>query len=228
MLSKTNIEERLHNVREKRIDTYQLMHEVHELLKQEFHEVRGPENSFNFEKLNPERIYHLNDIQNICVTYRLRFLNAHFFKGPFPMEAVEEIQHLEELHETSVSHLKIMAPAKLLKLENADDPLLFAPLGNDYYYLIHKWGNDLHPLRKLLMWPFKNFENIILTIFVMSIILTAITPMQAFTKGDVTQTEYILMFLFIFKAVAGITLFYGFAKGKNFNEAIWDSKYYNA
>ena len=120
-----------------------------------------------------------------------------------------------------------MAPAKLLKLENADDPLLFAPMGNDYFYLIHKWGTDLHPLRKWLMWPYKNFENLIFTVFVLSILLTAMTPMQVFTKGEVTNTEYLMMFLFMFKAVGGIVLFYGFAKGKNFNEAIWDSKYYN-
>ena len=100
-------------------------------------------------------------------------------------------------------------------------------MGNDYYYLIHKWGNDLHPFRKLLMWPYKTFKNLVFTIIVISILLTAITPMQAFTKGDVGNQEYLLMFLFMFKAIGGAVLFYGFAKGKNFNTAIWDSKYYN-
>jgi hypothetical protein len=120
-----------------------------------------------------------------------------------------------------------MAPAKLLKLENADDPLLFASMGNGYYYLIHKWGNDLHPFRKALMWPYKTFENLVFTIFVMSILLTAITPMQVFTQREIGNQEYLLMFLFMFKAVGGTVLFYGFAKGKNFNTAIWNSKYYN-
>ncbi|WP_395062778.1 hypothetical protein [Flavobacterium sp.] len=36
-----------------------------------------------------------------------------------------------------------MAPSKAFNLKKYDDPLLFAPIGNDYYYLIHKWGNDL-------------------------------------------------------------------------------------
>ena len=166
-------------------------------------------------------------IEKICVNYRLRFLDTHFFKGPIPEEAISQIRTLEKAHQTSLHNLKIMAPAKLLKLENADDPLLFAPMGNNYYYLIYTWGNDLHPLRKWLMWPYKTFENLVITLFFISIILTAITPMQAFTKNDVTQTEYLLMFLFMFKAVAGIVLFYGFAKGKNFNTAIWNSKYYN-
>jgi hypothetical protein len=120
-----------------------------------------------------------------------------------------------------------MAPAKLLKLENADDPLLFVPLSNDYFYLVHKWGNDLHPLRKALMWPFKTFENLVLSIFILSILITMISPIGWFTNTPAAQ-EYLLLFLFIFKGIAGMVLFYGFAKGKNFNEAIWDSKYYNA
>lgn len=241
MISKTNIESRLGQNRDRRISPQDLLKEVaatleaHETernkIKNVLTQVENKEsstNEFRFEALEAERIFHIRDIQSTCVTYRLRFLDAHFFKGEFPEEAVSRIQNLERTHETKVSGFKIMAPAKLLKLENADDPLLFAPMGNDYYYLIYKWGNDLHPLRKWLMWPFKNFENLIFTIFVTSILLTAMTPMQAFTKSEVTQTEYLLMFLFMFKAVAGIVLFIGFAKGKNFNEVIWNSKYYNA
>jgi Trk-type K+ transport system membrane component len=37
----------------------------------------------------------------------------------------------------------------------------------------------------------------------------------------------ILSFLFVFKSLAGIALYYCFWQGKNFNEAIWNSKYYN-
>ena len=86
----------------------------------------------------------------------------------------------------------------------------------------------MHPFRELLMWPYKNFENLVFTVFLLSILLTAITPMGLFTKSVVTLQEYFLMFLFMFKAVGGIVLFYGFAKGKNFNTAIWNSRYYNA
>ena len=100
-------------------------------------------------------------------------------------------------------------------------------MGNDYFYLIHKWGNDLHPLRKALMWPYKTIENLVLTVFFISLVLTAITPIHLFSTGPTTQ-EYLLLFLFMFKWIGGMVLFYGFAKGKNFNTAIWNSKYYNA
>ena len=238
MFSKTDIEQQLVKYRNKEISPDQILDEVKAILAKDEDErervkskLAQPsiqkENAFNLDLLDTDKIFHVQNIKKLCVDYRLRFLASHYFKGPIPEETITKIQHLEKAHHISLEGLKIMAPAKLLKLENADDPLLFAPIGNDYYYLIHKWGNDLHPFRKLLMWPYKNFENLIFTLFIISIFLTAITPMQAFTKGEVTQTEYLLMFLFMFKAVGGIVLFYGFAKGKNFNTAIWDSKYYN-
>ncbi|MEZ4779398.1 MAG: hypothetical protein R2786_08485 [Flavobacteriaceae bacterium] len=238
MLPKTNIETQLKRSRNRRTSIDSLISEVHKILEENSKEravimeglfEKGDHsiNNFQFHLLEKQHIFHITDIEKICVDYRLRFLDTHFFKGPIPEEAISKIRAIEKGHRTSLHNLKIMAPAKLLKLENADDPLLFAPMGNNYYYLIHKWGNDLHPLRKWLMWPYKTFENLVITLFFLSIILTAITPMQAFTKNPVTQTEYLLMFLFMFKAVAGIVLFYGFAKGKNFNTAIWNSKYYN-
>jgi hypothetical protein len=76
------------------------------------------------------------------------------------------------------------------------------------------------------MWPYKSFENIVFTVFVLSLLITFITPIDLFTKTYRIQ-EFLLLFLFIFKGLAGMVLFYGFAKGKNFNSAIWDSKYYN-
>lgn len=238
MFEKTNLETQLHRTRNKRITPEVLMQEVSTILEEnskrraeiteKLKAATGEINNFNLDLLETERIFHVEDIKKLCVTYRLRFLDSRFFKGEMPEEAISKIRQLEKEHDTSLSGFKIVAPAKRLKLENADDPLLLAPMGYDYYYLIHKWGNDLHPFRKLLMWPYKNFENLVFTVLLLSIVLTAMTPMQLFTRGEVTMQEYFLMFLFMFKAVGGIVLYYGFAKGKNFNVAIWDSKYYNA
>tara|TARA_R100001369_G_scaffold61746_4_gene88637 strand:+ start:2893 stop:3609 length:717 start_codon:yes stop_codon:yes gene_type:complete len=238
MLSKTNIELKLEQLRNKRISEEAILDEVAQIfseieakrniIKQTLkQESLKKQNTFNFDKLESNRIYHISDIQKLCVDYRLRFLDSRFFKGTIPEEAVSKIRQLENEHDTSLKNFKIIAPAKLLKLENADDPLLFAPMGNDYFYLIHKWGNDLHPLRKVLMWPYKTLENLVITVFLVSLLLTAITPINLFSTGPTTQ-EYLLLFLFMFKWVGGMVLFYGFAKGKNFNTAIWNSKYYNA
>lgn len=238
MFEKTNIEDLLKEARTRRVSDSTITEELREIFSKNDKEreiivqklgekSRKTENQFKIDLLEGNRIFHLQDIQKMCVTYRLRFLDSGFFKGVIPEEAVSNIRKLEKEHQTSLNGFKIMAPAKLLKLENADDPLLFSPIGNDYYYLVHKWGNDLHPFRKFLMWPFKNFENLLFLIFILSILLTMATPISLFSKTPVMQ-EYLMLFLFVFKGMAGMVLFYGFAKGKNFNTAIWDSKYYNA
>lgn len=181
-------------------------------------------NQFNFDLLESDRIYHLNTIKNVCVNYRLRFLDFKYFKSPLPEEAKIKIEATEEQHDTSLTNFKIMAPSALFRLESTDDPLLFVPLGNDYFYLIHKWGNDLKPLRRLRMWPFKNIWNLLLLILGLSFIATELTPLRLFTKQP-DGTAYWMLFFFMFKALASIVLFYGFALGKNFNPAIWNSKY---
>jgi hypothetical protein len=238
MFSRTNIEKQLLKYRSKRIDEQAIMDEVQRIFSE--NEIQREEiiaalteksveteNAFNFDLLDTNHIFHIEDIKNLCINYRLRFLDSRYFKAEIPEAAISEIRSLENKHGLALKNFKIVAPAKLLKLENADDPLLFAPMGNNYFYLIHKWGNDLHPFRKLLMWPYKSFENLVFTVAVLSFLITALMPMQWFTPNANFQ-EYLFLFLIIFKGVGGMVIFYGFSKGKNFNGAIWNSKYYNA
>ncbi len=238
MFSRTNIEKQLLKFRSKRVGEQQIMDEVQRIFlenKKNRNEIVSSlteksneiENHFNFNLLETKHIFHIEDIKKLCITYRLRFLDSHYFKGSFPEEAISEIRNLEKNHQITLKNFKIIAPAKLLKLENADDPLLFAPMGNDYFYLIHKWGNDLHPFRKLLMWPYKSLDNLVCTVVVLSILLTAITPVYLLTPNPGIG-EYIFLAFYIFTGIGGMVIFYGFSKGKNFNGAIWNSKYYNA
>ena len=134
------------------------------------------------------------------------------------------ILNIYSIYKVSVVNI---APSKLFKLEDKDDPLLFAPIGNGYYYLIHKWGNDLHPLRKALVWPFKGMINLTITTLVISYLLTLLVPNGLFSKSY-SGAEFWVIFFFMFKSIAAVVIFYGFALGKNFNPAIWNSKYFNA
>ena len=184
-------------------------------------------NAFDIEQLASDKIYHLDTIRDICIDYRLRFLDLKYFKNDLPQEAFDKIAALEMEHDTTLTGFKVMAPSKLFRLKNTDDPLLFVPLGNDYFYLIHQWGDDLHPFRKALMWPFKNIWNLLLTLLVVSWGVTLITPMAIFTKTT-SWTTFWMVYFFNFKAIASVVLFSGFALGKNFNPAIWNSKYNKA
>ena len=238
MLPRTNLETKLSKLRAKKFDENSWRDQVEAIFKiDEQKDERilnnlengssGPANEFEFDLLDSKKIYHIDQIKKICITYRLRFLDTKYFKGKIPIQALSEIKDLEKNHNIEMKGYKIMAPSKLFKLENADDPLLFAPMGNDYFYLIHKWGNDLSPFRKLTMWFFKSFENLIVLTFLVSLIATFLVPDGLFSKESSTS-NFIMVFFFMFKSVAAVVLFYGFALGKNFNTAIWDSKYYNA
>ena len=184
-------------------------------------------NNFDFDLLETDKIFHLEHIKKVCIDYRLRFLDLKFFKNKLPEQAHEEIESLEHNHKTKLGEFKIMAPSILFRLKKTDDPLLFVPIGNNYFYLVHKWGNDLNPFRKIFMWPFKNVWNLLLVIFAFSWFITELTPMILFTRTPNTSSYWMLLF-FIFKALSSVVIYFGFALGKNFNPAIWNNRYNKA
>lgn len=238
-LQRVNIAEKILQNRKRRIAEQEILELVQNIYREEAlreeeiistlqdEEDFSASNPFDPDKLEANRIFHLDDIEKICIEYRLRFLNSALFKAELPYEALIKIKEVEKEHNISLKGFKIMAPASAFKLENADDPLLFAPIGNQYFYLIHSWGRDLHPLRKVLMWPFRHFENFMGFLLVLSFLLTSLIPEGMFSLNQNT-TEFIILFFFMFKWTTGLAIFYGFKYGKNFSSAIWNSTYFNA
>ena len=237
MLNPVNLKKALEKARPSRtdVDIQALVNSIWEQEEKEKQRIRNglsdqseaTQNSLDFSLLETDRIYSLDTIREVCTDYRLRFLDIRYFKPELPQEAIEEIRTLERQHGTELQGMKIMAPSKLFRLEDKDDPLLFAPIGNDYFYLIHQWGNDLHPLRKLLVWPMKGMVNLVITLLVLSYFITLMVPQGLFSK-EVGFTEFWILYFFMFKCIGFVALYYGFAKSKNFNPFIWNSKYFNA
>ena len=182
---------------------------------------------YNISKIDSNKLFHVNQIKKICIDYRLRFLELNLFKGKVPKKAYQNLEKFKADHPNLKFDLKIMAPSKLFELENYDDPLLFASLGNGYYYLIHKWGNDLSFFRKISVWPFKNLVNILTFISIIYLVITALVPGNIFYYDGKPGTQFFITFLFILKSVIAIFIYYGFSLGKNFNEFIWNRKYFN-
>ena len=182
---------------------------------------------YNPDKIDSNRLFHVDQIRKICIDYRLRFLDFNFFKGGVPDEAYARLKEFELNHPDLDLNIKMMAPTKLFKLENYDDPLMFVSLGNNYYYLIHKWGNDMSYFRKMFMWPFKNIYNILIYIATISLLFTTFVPDGIFFYKNNPEIQFFVVFLFMFKSLVAIFIYFGFAMGKNFNENIWNSKFYN-
>ena len=181
-------------------------------------------NKLIFDKLESENIFHIDSIKKLCIKYRLRFLDTSLFMGDYPSELYNIIPRLEKIHDTKFKNFKIMAPSRLFRLRVKEDPLLFIPMGNGYYYLVYKWGKDLKTYRKILVWPFKNINTLIFSSVILSLISTAFWGSIFNTFSDI---QLFVIFIFNIKTFVFVTFYLLFMMRKNFNESIWNSKYKN-
>lgn len=239
LLERVNLQNKLEKFRKQETSEELILKEVQKILqeagdrKQEIIDrvtnERADEtinNDLEFDLLEGSRIFHISQIKKICITYRLRFLSTRYFKEELPAEAIFAIKELERTHKTMLRGFKMIAPAKYFRLENADDPMLFAPIGNNYFYLVHKWGRDIHPFRKLVMWPLKNLETLIIFSFFSSFLLTFLVREVFFSRFQETS-EFLILFLYSFKSLIALIFFYGISLGKNFSSGNWNSKFFN-
>lgn len=240
LIARTNLQKKLESLRKNEIKEEFLLQQVEEILKgeklkeedilkriREGHPDDINYNPFIFDLLESGRIFHLSQIKKICIDYRLRFLETKYFRADLPSEAITAVKELEKTHNIELKGFRMVAPASYFRLENADDPLLFAPIGNSYYYLVHKWGRDMHPLRKMAVWPLRNLENLLIFSFIISFFLTFGIREVFFSRYQETS-QFLVLFMYSFKSVVALTFFYGISLGKNFSSGNWNSKFYNA
>lgn len=179
-------------------------------------------NNLKFDKMESKNIFHQDTIKKICVRYRLRFLDSNLFKGEYPKNITSIIKNVEIKHDTTLSNFMIMAPSKLFKIKSPDDPILFVPIGNNYYYLIHKWGEEFNVFRKLLVLPFKNIDNLTIFSVLVSVVFSLLCKV---IMPSLTFSEVFILFLFLVKGFIFIFFYMFFLTRRNFNESIWNSKY---
>lgn len=102
---------------------------------------------------NQERVFHISQIQAICEKYYLRFLPTRKYRGIIDTELPNRISNFEIAYNLKCSdyNTRIVAPMESFELEKKPkDPLMFYEINDEYFYLIHKWGNDLSIYRSIL------------------------------------------------------------------------------
>jgi hypothetical protein len=190
----------------------------------------GSVDQLDSSKLDPTRIYGVAEIKKICVDYRLRFLDAKYFKGKIPHEAISKVKALQKDQDVELKGFKMIAPAPMFRLVEKDkDPLLFINLGNGLYYLVYKWGNDLNRFRKVMVYPFRKFESLFTTIIAFAFLIAAAVPSEIMMGPKDTTSMHIrvIFFFYLFLAFSGLTALYGFSRMKNFSVALWKSRYFD-
>lgn len=181
------------------------------------------------DKLSINKVYSEETIKQICIKYRLRFLDSKHFKAEYPYEALHQIKEFEQTHQVKIQHFKIIAPYDMFQLTDVnEDPLLFAQLSDNNFYLLHKWGHDLKWHRGILNFPLQS----IYTFFLSTILIAAIVALSfPFDWLNVSRdseymfrfwltTHFTIAFFFFF-------IFLGSMSNASFSDSAWNSKYYN-
>jgi hypothetical protein len=179
------------------------------------------------DKLN---LFTIKEIKNICLKYNLRFLDSSYFKSEFPYEAILKIKDFELKYNVKIKNFKVVAPAEVFKLEDCNkDPLLFAQLADNRYYLIHQWGNDLAWYRALVSYPIKSVYSYFIFLWLPAAIIAFSLPfswLNVASENEFTLRIWLTVHSFI--ALFFFIIFLGSTAHKNFSENSWDSKYYNS
>jgi len=175
----------------------------------------------DLSKLDSNNIYSIEQIKQICVKYRLRFLDSKAFIGEIPAEAIMKVKALEKKLGHPIDGFKIVAPKKLFQLEDKDsDPLLFLQLADNKFYFIHKWGGELNRFRALLAAPLRSFMSMFWTLLGVAFLFSLAIPTASI---DV----FIFLFVHSFIAICGIACMIIFMIRENFSDSEWNSKFFS-
>ena len=125
-------------------------------------------------------VYHVKDVHQVCVQYRMRMLPSHHYHGPIDPEFGVKLKHFQEKYQLTATDLEekffIVAPAETFDLDRRQrpliDPLLLYKIDEEHYRLVHQWGGDLHPLRYLRSWRHRNLTNMTLYWTVLTFLIT--------------------------------------------------------
>jgi hypothetical protein len=189
-----------------------------------------------FAEINSKKnysIFNLKSIKNIATQYRLRFLPTKYFKNQIPKEAIFKIKEIEKENNITVKQFFILAPSQAFDLEDCNkDPLLFIPLKNKEFLLVHKWGDDLGWFKKLLALPLKSLESMIATVGITAFLIAAFTPTWLILNGAELDMGYfgyhrIAWFLYSFIMLCSLSTFMCFSQNIYPSEYQWDKKTYN-
>lgn len=122
--------------------------------------IRGEQ--LELEKLENEyegKVYKKEQIEALCVDYRLRFLQSRYYTGSYDVEVASKIKEFAKSTNSSIDDYTlgrrffVMAPAKMFELKDEKyiskaelrrqaDPAIFYQIDENHYRLIHKWGSD--------------------------------------------------------------------------------------
>ncbi len=180
------------------------------------------------QRVDPDRVFSVDAIRELCIAYRLRFLDAGYFKGVLPPRALYELRRLELRSHMPLKGFKVLAPAKSFKIrDRRTTPFLFVAVGPKHFYLVHSWGKTLTPWHALLAWPWRGPFELGITVLFVAVLaacslpnqLIGVDPAEAWWGG-----HRMLALLWTSMVCASITVFSWFAFFGKFSRHAWTDR----
>lgn len=175
-----------------------------------------------------ENLFTLSEIKAVAITNRLKFLESSAYKKEIPYEAICLIKDLNRQYGKDLKAFKILGlPEAFSDKESNYQRSLFVKTSADYYLLLFQWGSKIKRARKVRYWPMRTFENLGISIFSFTLIVTLSLPTFLITLDQDAEywsgyrggTFFHLLFFF-----TGFTAYLTFAFGINFSSSIWDRR----
>jgi hypothetical protein len=180
------------------------------------------------EGLKEKYLYTTEELKQLCINLRLKFLDSQNYPFDVPYEAISKINQLNKQQGKNIHGFKIMSTAQAFKKpSNSVNFALFAPtlLGN--YYLIHSWGHRFKWYQKILAFPLRSFETLAVCLIMWTAIVTLCLPTFLITL-DRTATYWsgyragTFFHLLIFFSGISAYILVGF--NKRFSGSVWQEE----
>ena len=177
------------------------------------------------EKIETEyegKVFTIDQIEKLCVDYRLRFLQSRFYTGSYDVEVAAKIKDFSKTTNTSIDEWSLerrffmMAPKEMFQLttekyiskaeiRRRQDPAIFYQIDEKHYRLIHKWGDDFTIFRLIEGFRWKSWwsHQLFNTVMLMPIVaffwfMCFETPAAQFENHYISNTLAISLFSFVF------------------------------
>jgi hypothetical protein len=175
----------------------------------------------NLEKDFDGKVYTKEQIQNLCIDYRLRFLQSRLYTGAYDVQVAAKIKEfakstLAPIDEYTLGRRYfVMAPKEMFELTTEKyvskaelrrrlDPAIFYQIDENHYRLVHKWGNDFTIFRLIEGFRWKSWwSHQMFNTFMIAPIITFIyfwffeTPAAAYENAPIFNTIVIGLISFV-------------------------------
>lgn len=151
------------------------------------------------EKLDKKygKVFTIQQIEELALKYRLRFLKSNLFIGNMDIQAIAKLKEFAKDSDLSIMdeatlryNFFILAPHQQFDLlreslaktnretereiqrRKDEDPVLFYKIDDVHYRMIHQWGHDFSPIRRIEGWIWKDSKNYFMAQYILVTIVT--------------------------------------------------------